>query len=497
MPLLEILFLFSSLLLAVFGSHSLFLAGVYRRQGPYRSQKHQNVQSEVDSWPTKGAYPFVTIQLPVFNERHVVKRLIQSAVNMQWPVERLQIQILDDSTDDTQQLIAASVQYHQSQNVGLQIEHAHRTNRQGFKGGALQNGLTTAQGEFIAIFDADFVPPPDFLKKTIPLFKDEKVGCVQTRWGHINPNSSQLTKAQSVGIDGHFVVEQEARHILNVFLNFNGTAGVWRRTCIDDAGGWQGDTLTEDLDLSYRAQFQGWQIVYRGDVIVFAELPVQLNAFKRQQFRWAKGSIQTALKLMIQLWRTPQSPRLKIMGTLHLTNYLVHPGIILNLLLTLPMIYSDSPLLILTGILTITAIGPPFLYWTALQSQNVPKVKRLQNLIWLIAIGIGLSLNNTRAVLEALLNVKSEFKRTPKFAVIDQTTRWQSSTYTLPRESAVWLELSLATYAIALVILAITLGTWWVIFLLTLYAYGYGYVATLAFIQAWEKRKMLRLKTQT
>jgi hypothetical protein len=370
----------------------------------------------------------------------------------------------------------------------VDTEHIRRPDRYGFKAGALQYGLASTQDEFVAIFDADFVPPPDFLKNTIHSFDDPTVGCVQTRWGHVNPDTSQLTRAQALGIDGHFVVEQSARWAINAYLNFNGTAGIWRRACMDDAGGWQGDTLTEDLDLSYRAQLHGWRIAYRPEVVVPAELPVQIDAFKRQQFRWAKGSIQTAIKLLGRLWHAPQPLWVKLMGSLHLTNYAVHPLMLVNLLLILPMTLSESPVLLLTPFLTLSALGPPLLYWTAMRHKSLSLPTRFGRLAVLVGLGTGLAVNNTRAVLEAIFGLDSEFKRTPKFAVTDQSAVWQNSSYALPRDPAAWLELLLSLYAIALLIWTVSQGIWWLIPWLLMYAGGYGYVAGLAFVQAWETK---------
>jgi cellulose synthase/poly-beta-1,6-N-acetylglucosamine synthase-like glycosyltransferase len=485
----------------MYGLNSLLLTWLYRRQkgigssgceegtawlSRRRFSTELSLAGSVDL--SSISYPKVTVQLPVYNERHVAERLIKAVVNLDWPAERLHIQILDDSTDDTEHIIRAAVNRHRARKTGIWLEHVRRASRQGFKAGALQYGLASASGDFIAVFDADFIPPPDFLQKTIPLFNEANVGCVQTRWGHVNPESSPLTKAQALGIDGHFVIEQTARHIVNAFLNFNGTAGIWRRACIIAAGGWQGDTLTEDLDLRYRAQLYGWRIMYQPDMIVPAELPVQLSAFKRQQFRWAKGSIQTALKLLGQLWHASQPLWLKLMGTLHLTNYSVHPLMLANLLLTLPMTMSDSPFLMLTPLFTFSAIGPPLLYWTAMQNRALSRRVRLGRLALLIALGTGLSLNNTKAVLEAVLGLDSEFKRTPKFAITSQFTEWQSSTYTLPRAPAAWLELVLALYSLGLLIWIISMGIWWLIPWLMLYAGGYSYVSGLAFVQAWQTK---------
>jgi cellulose synthase/poly-beta-1,6-N-acetylglucosamine synthase-like glycosyltransferase len=492
MLILEILYLFSVALLAVYGLNSLLLTWLYRRHHK-NSNNNQRPDINLNSVKPTAEVPLVTIQLPVYNERHVVERLINAAVNLNWPVERLQIQVLDDSTDDTHQIIAATLERHRGQ--GVWLEHICRTDRRGFKAGALQHGLAMAAGEFIAIFDADFIPPPDFLQQTIPCFNssadatehsDAVVGCVQARWGHVNQGSSLLTTTQALGIDGHFVVEQATRAGMNAFLNFNGTAGVWRRSCMDDAGGWAGDTLTEDLDLSYRAQLCGWRIVYQPEMVVPAELPVQIDALKRQQFRWAKGSIQTALKLLGKLWRSPQPFWRKLLGTLHLTNYAVHPLMLLNLMLVLPMTLSDSPTLRVAPFLMLSAIGPPLMYWMAMQVQPLPLLARLGRLAMLVGLGTGLSVNNTRAVMEAILGIDSAFKRTPKFAVTGHSADWQTSSYTLPRDPIVWVELVLALYAVGLLGWSISLGLWWLVFWLLLYAGGYSYIAHLSFVQAWQ-----------
>ena len=303
MIIVEIVYFVTAVLLSIYGFHSLLMTGLFLK---YKRQNGQVPTEPIDHLEELVSLPRVTVQLPIYNERHVASRLLDAVVKLDWPSDRLQIQILDDSTDDTVQIVAAQLSRYQDS--GLDIEHIHRGNRDEFKAGALQHGLATATGEFIAIFDADFVPAPDFLRQTMAHFANgrHQIGCVQTRWGHINPEMSWLTRAQAMGIDGHFIVEQSVRDSLHAFLNFNGTGGIWRRTCIDEAGGWQGDTLTEDLDLSYRAQLCGWSIVFRPDIVVPAELPVQLEAFKSQQFRWAKGSIQTSKKLLGQVWRSPQ-----------------------------------------------------------------------------------------------------------------------------------------------------------------------------------------------
>ena len=323
---------------------------------------------------------------------------------------------------------------------------------------------------------------------------------MQTRWGHVNRESSHLTKAQALGIDGHFTVEQEARNSIGAFLNFNGTAGVWRQSCMEDAGGWQGDTLTEDLDLSYRAQLRDWRIVYLSHIEVPAELPVQIDAFKRQQFRWAKGSIQTAIKLLGSLWRAPQPWWRKTLGTLHVTGYLAHPLMLLNFLLILPIIFSDSPLLRVTAFFSLSAIGPPLLYWVTMQARiSAPLPTRLIRLGTLIAMGTGLAVNNSRAVLEAVTGKESAFKRTPKFAVTDRTDDWQTSNYTLPTDPTAWIELVLAAYAVALLIYSLSTGLWWLILWLLMYAAGFSYMAYLSFAQALQvstARSTARLAVQ-
>lgn len=490
MPIFELLYLFCAIWLAAYGFNSIVHTWLFWRHRKSESRADSNgeqvfMDGEEAGWQNgEQNAPKVTIQLPIYNERYVAKRLIEAVMALEWPADALQIQVLDDSTDDTTQIIEAVLaRYHDQSTV---LEHIRRPDRSGYKAGALQYGLATATGEFIAIFDADFVPPPNFLYKTIPYFADARVGCVQSRWGHVNPQSSRLTQAQALGIDGHFCIEQFARDRIGAFLNFNGTAGVWRRSCMESAGGWEGDTLTEDLDLSYRAQLSGWRVTYRPDLVVPAELPVQIDAFKRQQFRWAKGSIQTAMKLLGRLWRAEEPAWRKVLGTLHLTNYLVHPLMVINLLLLFPLSFSNSPLLHIAPFLTSAAIGPPLMYWSAMTIRNESFWTRLRQLAILMALGTGLSINNSKAAWEAVTGITSEFKRTPKFAVTAQQAEWHTSTYVLPRNPIVWIELMLAFYAAGLLIYCFFMGVWWILFWVLLYAGGYGYIAWLAFVQAWQ-----------
>lgn len=481
MTVLKLIYLIAASFLAIYGLQALFLTLIARRM---------LLREDQPSPPSTGELPSVTVQLPVYNERHVVRRLIDAVAAFDWPADRLQIQILDDSTDDTSQIIASSIALHQQN--GIDITQHRRTDRKGYKAGALRAGLAEARGEFIAIFDADFVPPPDFLQRTISAFDDPSVGCVQARWGHLNPNVSRLTQAQALGIDGHFVVEQRARSELGALLNFNGTAGLWRRSCMDEAGGWQEDTLTEDLDLSYRAQLRGWRIAFLPEVVIPAEIPVSVDAFKRQQFRWAKGSMQTAKKLFPTLLLSSEPLWRKALGFAHLTGYAVHPLMLLNLLFLLPMMSSFSPALRIASLFSLTAIGPPLMYWTAMQSQGIPARQRIRRLMVLLGLGTGLSVNNSRAVVEAIFGVRSAFKRTPKFAVTRAGKDWHSSSYVLPSDPTVWAEVVLAIYANALLVHSLINGFWWLLPWLSLYACGYTYISFLSMRQAWEKRGALR-----
>jgi cellulose synthase/poly-beta-1,6-N-acetylglucosamine synthase-like glycosyltransferase len=367
----------------------------------------------------ESAWPVVTTQLPLYNEYNVAERVIRAAAALSYPAGRHQIQVVDDSTDETRKLVDDVVAG--LRESGVWIEVCRRDDRRGYKAGGLQAAMETAQGEFLALFDSDFVPETDFLEKIVPLFDDGKTALVQARWGHLNPRHSLLTRAQSVGIDGHFVVEQVARAANGLFMNFNGTAGVWRRTAIDDSGGWQGDTLTEDLDLSYRCQLKGWKLEYAIDVVVPAELPETYSAFKSQQFRWAKGSVQTAMKLLRHVFSSSASGLAKIQAVFHLLHYLAHPLMFVMALLALPLSFLISrfsglaSFALLIGPLVLATLGPSVLYLVS-QRYLHPRTwwKRALYLPGMVALGFGICLSNTRAVLEAVLGVKSGFIRTPK-----------------------------------------------------------------------------------
>ncbi len=468
--ILEILYALSSLLLAVYGLNSLALLWLYRR-----GRGSRPAPPDLESWPR------VTVQLPVYNESHTIERLLAAVRALDYPQDRLQVQVLDDSTDETRQIVAAWAARLSAE--GLDWEQLHRGDREGYKAGALAAGLEHAKGEFIAVFDADFAPEPDFLRRTLPYFAQADLACVQARWGHLNREYSTLTRLQALAIDGHFIVEQTARSRNGLFLNFNGSAGIWRRASLLEAGGWSADTLTEDLDLSYRAQLRGWRIAYLPDLIVPAELPAQMAAFKRQQARWAKGSLQTARKTLGPLIASSQSWRVKVEGVLHLTHYLVHPLILSTLALALPLSVIGAAVLKWVPLLTIAALGPPLLYLLAAAPEGPHGWERLRLLPGLILLGIGLSLNNSRAALAGLFRPeRGEFTRTPKFAVRRPGERWEASRYALPQDRWVWVEMSLGIMAAGAILLAG--NRWGYSVWLAIYALSYLYVSGVSFWQS-------------
>src|SRR5881397_954354 len=400
--------------------------------------------------PAPGEWPAVTVQLPLFNERHVAQRLLEAVGGLDYPAQRLEIQVLDDSTDETSAIVAETARGLATR--GVTVRHLRRTDRTGFKAGALAAGLREARGEFIAIFDADFVPPPDFLTKTIPHFGDPTVAVVQSRWGHLNRDFSLLTLAQSLGIDGHFGVEQPARCWGNLLLNFNGTAGVWRRAAIEDAGGWSHDTLTEDLDLSYRAQLRGWRIVYRPDLVCPAELPVLITGFKSQQRRWAKGSIQTTLKLLPTVARAPLSLWTKYQAFIHLTYYMIYPALLTVVLLSVPLLVAKEVAPegnILLGVslsLALGVVGPGFLLVYAQQVLDPGWLRRAWRLPAIMVIGVGVSWSTSLAVLDGLWRKDLRFVRTPKFGIGPAGGHWRGKAYVDRRLWGGFIEVALGLY---------------------------------------------------
>jgi len=464
-----------TLILSLYGFHNLITTIIYLTMKTPPKTKREIPQ--LKEWPP------VTVQLPIFNEKYTVERLLRAVTRLDYPSDCLQIQVLDDSTDDTQDLVARLVQEYKAR--GVDIELIHRVDRTGYKAGALENGRRTASGELIAIFDADFVPKSDWLKRTVPAFQDPILGCLQTRWGHTNQQYNSLTRAEAMGIDGHFIIEQTVRSKNGFFLNFNGTAGIWRLACIEDAGGWQWDTLTEDLDLSYRAQMRGWKFDYLPDVVVPAELPPQVEAYKKQQFRWAKGSFQVVRKILPSVLQSDLSLKVRFMALLHLTGYFVHPLMLSILLLTLPVgllvpgAFRLFPLSLLAG------FGPPLLYLTATATQHKSILKRLKSFPVLVIVGFGLSLSTTIAVIEGLFSKGGAFIRTPKLNLDNRRKNRQKidRAYVAPLSSMVWIEIALGIYALFTgVVLSHYIG-WGIVPWMIIYMLGFFYIAGLNLIQ--------------
>ena len=469
-------YFFVLVILAVYGWHRYFLVYLYMKNK--------------DRHPTPmgmDRLPRVTVQLPIYNEMYVADRLIDAVCRLNYPRELLEIQVLDDSTDETRIVAERAVMRNAA--TGIDISYLHRTDRTGYKAGALEAGMKVAKGEFIAIFDADFIPSPDFLEKTVPYFGDTRIALVQARWGHINQNYSLLTKIQSILLDAHFVLEHGARNRAGMFFNFNGTAGIWRRTAITDAGGWQHDTLTEDLDLSDRAQLRGWKFVFLPGLVAPAEVPVEMNSFKSQQHRWAKGSIQTCRKLLPSILRSNLPVGVKAEAFFHLTanfNYplmcvlsiLLGPSMAIRYRMGLyEMLLIDVPLFFAA-----TASVANF-YMVCQRELHTDCVRRLKYLPFLMSVGIGLMVNNTRAVFEALFNQQSEFARTPKYRIEGQTDEWIGKKY---RQSFIvqpMIELGLGLYFTATIFYALANGIYGTIPFLVLFQVGFLYMGLLSIIQ--------------
>jgi cellulose synthase/poly-beta-1,6-N-acetylglucosamine synthase-like glycosyltransferase len=466
--IIEFLYLLSLVGLMIYGLNNLVTTLIYMRS------REKPYQPPVLSPNLE--LPNVTIQLPLYNERYMVERLLSCVSRLDYPADKLQIQVLDDSTDDTALLVSRLVAQYKAK--GKNFELLHRTDRRGFKAGALTEGLKTATGDLVGIFDADFAPEADWLRRTVQEFRDPKLGCLQTRWGHLNHHYSVFTEAQSLGIDGHFIVEQTARSRNGLFLNFNGTAGLWRKAAIADAGGWQSDTLTEDLDLSYRAQMHGWRIGYLPDVVVPAELPAQVEAFKKQQFRWAKGSFQTVKKLVPEMFKEDMPWWRRLMGLIHITGYFVHPLMLMALVLILPIGLFAPSFLKLFSLSCIASFGPPLMYILA-RTDYTPRVwDRIRLLPILILIGFGLSLNNSIAVFEGLFSKsRGTFERTPKFNLTNASKEWTGNTYAMPLSPMVYGEIFLAFYALLVIIILTPIVGWEIAPWMLVYTAGYLYMA--------------------
>jgi cellulose synthase/poly-beta-1,6-N-acetylglucosamine synthase-like glycosyltransferase len=434
-------------------------------------------------FPETADWPTALVQLPVFNERYVVERLIDAAVALDYPHERIRIQVLDDSTDDTAALAEARVAHYRAQ--GRQVDYYHRVNREGYKAGALAAGLEHDSSDFVALFDADFVPPPDFLRSLIPEFIGHpRLGVVQARWGHLNPEQNMVTRAMALAFDSFFTVDQVARSGAGLLMNFNGSAGVIRRACIDEAGGWQHDTLVEDMDLSYRAQLKGWRIKYRLDVVVPGELPASIIALKQQQYRWAKGATQVLRKLGPRLLLSNRPIFHKIQGILHLSGYLPHPLIVFTLVLSLPVVILHGHTPIHWGVLGIAALAPPLaVLWGQL------RLRHDWHMSWLyypalFLVGIGLAVTDTRAIWDAFFGRTNVFVRTPKFATVSP----RKSVYALPVDWSTWVESVLALYGLVTTYLAVEWAPALAPFI-AIYTAGFGLTAFMGF---WQSRGVRR-----
>jgi len=469
------------IVLAAYGAHRYWLVFLY-----YKHKR--NKTTEPAAHFDFDDLPRVTVQLPIFNEQYVVERLLDAVCRLEYPKDKLDIQLLDDSTDETVEVARILVERYAA--LGHPVAHLHRDNREGFKAGALEAGLKTAKGEFVAIFDADFVPSPDFLMKCIHHFTDPKVGMVQTRWTHINRNYSLLTQVEAILLDGHFVLEHSARSRSGVFFNFNGTAGMWRRCAIDEAGGWEHDTLTEDTDLSYRAQLKGWKFLYLQDVECPAELPVEMTAFKTQQARWAKGLIQVSKKILPKVFASNASRHVKIEAVYHLTANLSYPLMIVLSVLLLPamiirfyqgwfqMLYIDLPLF-MASTFSISS------FYLVSQKELFPKswLRSLLYLPLLMSLGIGLTITNTRAVLEALVGKQTAFARTPKYRVESKKDRIGAKKYRKRLGWVPWIELLIGTYFALAVFYAIDNENYFTVPFLLLFVIGYWVTGLMSLLQ--------------
>src|SRR3954468_23385005 len=476
--------------LAIYGWHRYYLVYLYMR----------NKDKEPKATRPLDPLPAVTIQLPLYNEMYVADRLIEAVCAMEYPRELLEIQVLDDSVDETRAIAESAVRRFAAK--GIDIKYFHRIDRIGFKAGALQAGLKTARGEFIAIFDADFIPTSDFLTRLMPHFADPGVGMVQARWGHINQDYSLLTKIQSILLDGHFVLEHGGRNRSGRFFNFNGTAGAWRRVTIDDAGGWQHDTLTEDLDLSYRAQLRGWRFVFLADLIAPAEVPVEMNAFKSQQHRWAKGSVQTCCKLLPRILRAKLPLGVKAEAFFHLTANFNYPLMcILSVLMFPSMVIRYNMgwyemLLIDVPLFFAATFSVCNFYMVCQREIHRDWLARVKYLPFLMSIGIGLSINNTRAVFEALFNKESEFTRTPKYRIEGAADEWVGKKYRQSVAVQPLIELALGLYFTATVFYALANGIYGTVQFLVLFQVGFLYTGLLSVVQQYAGEESVVLNTQ-
>jgi cellulose synthase/poly-beta-1,6-N-acetylglucosamine synthase-like glycosyltransferase len=484
-------------ILAFYGIHRYQLVWLY-----YRNKRKAAHSNEPPARFPEDQLPFVTVQLPIYNEQFVIDRLIDACCRIDYPRDRFEIQVLDDSTDETTLAAESIVQRYAAGTEGLPpqpIVYLHRTNRHGYKAGALEEGLKTAKGELVAIFDADFVPPPDWLRRVVDQFTDPTIGMVQTRWTHLNRNYSFLTQVEAILLDGHFVLEHGGRSRAGVYFNFNGTAGMWRRAAIDEAGGWQHDTLTEDTDLSYRAQLKGWKFKYLQDVECPAELPIEMTAFKTQQARWAKGLIQTSKKILPSVLKSDAPFHTKLEAWYHLTANISYPLMIVLSTLLMPamiirsyqgwveMMLIDFPLF-MASTMSISS------FYLTSQRELFPRTwyKTFLYLPFLMSLGIGLTITNTKAVLEALFGIKSAFARTPKYRVLKKGEKSQAKKYRKRLGIIPWIEILIGCYFTATVWYAVSTENYFTVPFLLLFVIGYWYTGLLSLFQGLFERRSPR-----
>jgi cellulose synthase/poly-beta-1,6-N-acetylglucosamine synthase-like glycosyltransferase len=467
--------------LSVYGLHRYLILYLYHRHYKWRPRRATPVLS-ADAWPS------VTVQLPLYNERYVARRAIEAAAAIRYPRGRLRVQVLDDSTDDTTRIARETAERLRAN--GVDVEFRHRDARDGFKAGALAAGLTATNDELVAIFDADFVPPADFLEETVPHFQDPAVGMVQTRWGYLNRDYSLLTRVQALLLDGHFMLEHTARGFSGRYFNFNGTGGVFRRAAILDAGGWQGDTLTEDLDLSYRAQMRGWRFVFLPGVECTSELPVDIFGLKNQQHRWTKGSIQVGRKLLPRIWRGRAPLKVKLEATFHLSanlSYLLL--VLLSVLMPFAVVtrartLAGGSFVLEAAVFGLTTASVLLFYVVAQRELHRDWKLRALDIPFVLAIGVGMCINNAWAVAEALVGHRTPFVRTAKYRIESLRDRWKGKLYHSARKPSFFLELALALYVVAGFGVIAWMGKWSALPYVGLFAVGYLYVCGLSLAHA-------------
>ena len=473
------IFLFCAIVIIGYTCNFYYLAFLSSRR------KDENFTSDIGE-------PTITIQLPIYNEKYVATRLVDAVCAQDYPKEKMRIMILDDSDDDTVNMMHQTVLKYQSQ--GFDISHVRRGTREGYKAGALKHAMKSTTSDFVAIFDADFIPPEWYLKKAIPHFTNSKIGLIQCRWGHVNENYSALTQAQALNLDFHFLIEQKAKSNSHLFMNFNGTAGIWRKECIDDAGGWHTATLVEDLDLSYRAQMKGWKCLFLPDIVVDAELPVQMNGAKRQQFRWAKGSIQCAIKLLGSiLLKRKITFDAKLQAFIQLTRHIVFPLMLIQFI-TLPILLASEVNLYIVSFLpavtlaTYLAMGPGAYLLVIHKMYKKNWKAHAKVLPYLLVYSIGMSVNNTVAVFDGVIGKKNEFLRTPKYGIVKNDDDWRDKAYNLPFTKTTLLELFFAVYGILGIFIAIFSNNPIFVPIIGLQAVGFFYIALISFSHTRYKR---------